>query len=376
VQSRQLPRQSKALQKPNRQMLCCPLTAASSLRFNRQLLARHRLCATTGVQEWDGLRVWRNGVSDGHAWSSSGEGKPCRAADGDASHVTELLPDTLAGCGRVVLNTADPGLKMALTHAAFTRWCQGTLPLGTAEAPASPARPAKPELVSMRETPTPERSPLPLNAHVLHNVAHIEYNAINLAWDTVTRFSSLPLPSQFFSDFARVADDEARHLGWCLQRLAELGHSYGELPSHNALWEGAAASAGDVIDRLVVVNCVQEARGLDAGPKLAERLLGAGDMRSAAIIRRISSEELAHVAVGVRWLRTVSQTRESEPGDAFRTVVQRHYPDGLRGPFNHHIRHKVGLPREWYAPSPKPSMSDLRYRLEAMVEAEAQHMKT
>lgn len=368
---------------------CCP-HAMLQMRAHRVALARHRAFRLEQhrrgqrvyssaladrqqlpVHEWEGLRAWRQGVNDVHAWSTEGSGKPCRAAGGGAVDCGPL-PGTLAECGRLVLNTADPHLKMALTHSAFARWCTGSLPLGSTEAPACPARPDRPVLVSMKETPTPERSPLPLNAHVLHTVAHIEYNAINLAWDTVTRFSALPLPAQFFADFARVADDEARHLGWCLQRLAELGHSYGDLPSHNALWEGAAASAYDVIDRLVVVPCVQEARGLDAGPKLAERLVGAGDNRSAAIIRRIASEELAHVAVGVSWLREVALARDSDPGGAFRQVVASHYPEGLRGPFNHHIRNKVGLPREWYASQQQSQeVGNLRERLERLVASEA-----
>jgi uncharacterized ferritin-like protein (DUF455 family) len=95
-----------------------------------------------------------------------------------------------------------------------------------------------------------------------------------------------------------VADDESRHFGWCLQRLAELGHRYGDMPAHDLLWEGAQASAGDLTARLAVVPMSQEARGLDAGQRLAMRLVGAGDARSAAIVARIAEEERAHVAVG------------------------------------------------------------------------------
>lgn len=208
------------------------------------------------------------------------------------------------------------------------------------------------------QVPTPDKSPLPLPAHILHTLAHIELNAINLAWDSVVRFSSLSaaagghdeavLPPGFYSDFARIADDESRHLGWCLARLAELGHAYGDLPSHDQLWQGCAASAHDVADRLVVVPCVQEARGLDAGPRLVGRLIGAGDTRSAAIVRRIAEEEWAHVAVGAAWLRAVCAAREVDAGDVFRDAVARHVPDGLKGPFDVHAREKIGLPRAWW----------------------------
>ena len=141
----------------------------------------------------------------------------------------------------------------------------------------------------MQKTPTPFR---------LHNLAHIELNAIDLAWDTVVRFSSLDLDPQFYSDFAHVADDESRHLLWCLQRLQELGVAYGDMPAHDLLWQGAQASSGDVVARMAVVPMGQEARGLDAGGRLAERLVGLGDARSARIVARIALEERAHVAVG------------------------------------------------------------------------------
>ena len=284
------------------------------------------------------------------------------------------LPGSLAECGRLVLLTPEPEVrsrrlppslryadwtrmpqrqgKAALTHAAFRAWCTGTLPVGAAVAPDAPARPPLPLLVPIKQVPTPAESPVPLPAHVLLTLAHIELNAMDLAWDTVVRFSTGPaaavLPPAFFADFARIADDEARHLGWCFARLAELGHAYGSLPAHNQLWEGAAASADDLVERLVVVPCVQEARGLDAGPRLAGRLIGAGDERSAAIVRRIAAEEWAHVAVGAAWLRAVCAAVGRDPGDAFRDAVARHVPDGLKGPFDRHARERVGLPRQWW----------------------------
>ena len=285
-----------------------------------------------------------------HRWGADGPEHGDAAGEVSYGESDAVLPASLAECGRLVLCTADPRAKAAITHAAFRAWCAGSLPVGAAAAPDAPARPPLPKLVPMREVPTLAESPLPLPAHVLHTLAHIELNAIDLAWDTAVRFSSLAgvLPEQFFSDFARVADDESRHLGWCLTRLEELGVSYGVMDSHNQLWDVASASSGDVLDRLAVVPCVQEARGLDAGPRLAARLVGAGDTRSAAIVRQIATEEWAHVAVGVSWLRMVCSARSVEPGDAFKAAVVRHVPDGLKGPFERHAREKVGLPREWW----------------------------
>ena len=97
--------------------------------------------------------------------------------------------------------------------------------------------------------PSDRLSPLPLPSHVLHNLLHIELNAVDLACDTVVRFAHLRLPDEFYADFARVADDESRHLGWCLQRMEELGHAYGDMPAHNLLWEGAQMSSDDLSAR-------------------------------------------------------------------------------------------------------------------------------
>ena len=205
-----------------------------------------------------------------------------------------------------------------------------------------------------------------MSAAMIHNVAHIELNAIDLAWDTVARFSRLAaaddagaaggIPTEFFADFARVADDESRHLGWCLQRLGEMGVRYGDIAAHNVLWEGAEATASSLPARLAVVPCMQEARGLDAGPRLVAKLQGRGDNRSAAVVRRISEEEIAHVAVGVAWFRRVCLGSSVDPGDAFRAHIGVHAPDALRGPFNHEQRVAAGLEPDWYSVGPEHRM--------------------
>ncbi|GAB4823905.1 hypothetical protein N2152v2_010951 [Parachlorella kessleri] len=222
------------------------------------------------------------------------------------------------------------------------------MPVGTAEAPAAPARPDKPELVPPKQIPSLKASPLPLNVYTLHNLAHIELNAIDLAWDTVARFSGLGLPDDFYADFARVADDEARHLRWCLQRLGELGYEYGCMPAHNLLWEGAEMSSGDLFARLAIVPMSQEARGLDAGKRLAEKLVGWGDNRTAAIVHQIALEERNHVAVGVSWFQAISDALGVDPGPTFRSLLLELCPDLLKGPFNHDERGVAGLPRSWY----------------------------
>ena len=226
---------------------------------------------------WPGLAAWRSSQKDGRiCWGEKG---PCETADcgrygefwGDTgrSRITcsagKVEMETLAEYGRRVLLTSDPFEKAALTHKAWEKFCRLRLEIGVAEGVSVPKRPQNPELVPAKEIPPIKRSPLPANVYVLHNLAHVELNAIDLAWDTVVRFSDMCLPTRFYADFAKVADDESRHLGWCLQRLDELGHSYGDMPAHNLLWEGCIASSKDVRERLAVVPMSQEARGLDAG---------------------------------------------------------------------------------------------------------------
>jgi uncharacterized ferritin-like protein (DUF455 family) len=156
--------------------------------------------------------------------------------------------------------------------------------------------------------------------------------------------------ADFYADFVRVADDESRHLGWCLQRLGELGHAYGDMDAHNVLWENAEATVDDVAARLVLVPCVQEARGLDAGPRLAEKLRGFGDTRTADIVDRISTEEMAHVAVGVAWFVRICEELDRNPELTFQQYVTELCPGGmLKGPFNVESRERAGLRRSWYS---------------------------
>lgn len=142
-------------------------------------------------------------------------------------------------------------------------------------------------------------------------------------------------------------------LSRCVQRLRELGHDYGDMPAHDLLWEGCRASAADVSARLAIVPMSQEARGLDAGPRLVGRLVGMGDIRSAAVVRRISEEERAHVAVGVLWFRRICATLGHGDGGAawYRSIVGAVNPDAsiLKGPFNHADRELVGFPQDWYS---------------------------
>lgn len=187
---------------------------------------------------------------------------------------------------------------------------------------------------------------------MLHNLAHVELNAIDLAWDTVARFSPFfdLLGHNFFDDFAHVADDESRHFLWCSQRLAELGFKYGDIPANNLLMRECEKTSNNVAARLACIPLVQEARGLDAGPRLVKRLTGFGDNRTSKIVAKIAEEEVAHVAVGVDWFLSVCQKMNRAPSPTFKDLIKE-YGVELRGPFNHSAREVAGIPRDWYDPS-------------------------
>ncbi|CAN1194715.1 Uncharacterized protein HI_0077 [Linum perenne] len=306
---------------------------------------------------WSGLNSWRQApLNEDRFWGSNGP-QPSSSDASGASDAAATSSQTLAAAsslselGAIVLSTADPLTKSDLSHRAFSRWRNEarSLPIGRHTPPEFPARPAQPELVSPKEIPAPRDSGLPLNAYMLHNLAHVELNAVDLAWDTVVRFAPFAevLGEGFFDDFAKVADDESRHFAWCSQRLAELGYKYGDMPAHNLLWRECKKSSDNVAARLAVIPLVQEARGLDAGPRLVQKLIGFGDNQTSKIVARIAEEEVAHVAVGVYWFVSVCQKINRAPCSTFKELLKE-YNVELKGPFNHSARAEAGIPRDWY----------------------------
>jgi len=185
---------------------------------------------------------------------------------------------------------------------------------------------------------------------LIHALAHIELNAIDLGWDIVARFSGVGLPRGFFDDWVAVAAEEAEHFVLLRARLGALGSEYGELPAHDGLWEAAAATAGDLLARLAVVPLVLEARGLDVAPEMIRRLEQAGDSESAALLRRIYRDEIGHVAVGARWFDHLCRERGLDPGTIFQDRVRRHFTGALKPPFNRAARDAAGFPSAYYAP--------------------------
>jgi uncharacterized ferritin-like protein (DUF455 family) len=183
---------------------------------------------------------------------------------------------------------------------------------------------------------------------MLHALAHIEYVAIDLAFDLIGRFGNL-YPRAFVDEWMRVGAEEAIHFALLCRRLRRFGAAYGDLPAHDGLWEAAEATAGDPIARLAVVPMVLEARGLDVTPATIERFRAAGDIGSARLLERILADEIRHVAAGVRWFESSCAAQRFAPHDQWRALVTRYFRGQIKPPFNDSAREAAGLTRDFYA---------------------------
>ncbi len=246
------------------------------------------------------------------------------------------------------LVTVDCDTKVAGVKRLRENWQKGDI---TLDAVATlhpvlpvPGRPQRPQLVSPlnvkhRSMRTPEG-----RAALIHALAHIEFNAINLALDAIWRFAHMP--PAFYSDWLRVAAEEAHHFTLLSAHLQTLGFSYGDFDAHNSLWEMAEKTKGDVLARIALVPRIYEARGLDAVPMMRAKLLQAGDAAVAGILDIIMHEEIGHVAIGNHWYAWLCEQRGLAPITTFQTLVQNYEAPPLRGPYNQAARRQAGFTEE------------------------------
>jgi uncharacterized ferritin-like protein (DUF455 family) len=254
--------------------------------------------------------------------------------------------DSLQAWARRCLECAVVADKLVLTAQTARRFAAGELrveagafaAIGTA---TSPGRPAPPRLVDPRQLARRGLGSAEGRAALVHAVAHIEFNAINLAWDAVWRFRGMP--RDYYRDWVQVAADEARHFALLQARLAELGHHYGDFDAHDGLWDMAVRTADCCLARMALVPRVLEARGLDVTPGMIERLRGVGDMATVAILETILCEEVAHVAAGSHWFAWCCARDGVDPQATFQQLLQAHLRGGLRGPFNIDARLRAGF---------------------------------
>jgi uncharacterized ferritin-like protein (DUF455 family) len=254
---------------------------------------------------------------------------------------------SLHACARRCLDSADIAEKLALTADTVRRFLAGEIgidpdaPFAAVAGGECPGRPERPRLVSPRELARRGLGSEEGRAALVHAVAHIEFNAINLAWDAVYRFRGLP--PDYYRDWVGVAADEARHFALLSARLAELGHTYGDFDAHDGLWDMAMRTADGCLARMALVPRVLEARGLDVTPGMIERLRGVGDSATVAILETILDEEVAHVAAGSRWFAWCCRREGLDPPATFQTLIETHLRGGLRGPFNIDARLRAGF---------------------------------
>jgi uncharacterized ferritin-like protein (DUF455 family) len=262
---------------------------------------------------------------------------------------------TLAEMAVEVLTTADGRAKTALSHAHAARWrtaraAGAPLAVGQASPPQRPARPEKPDLLDPREVPR-RRPGSPLGRiALLHAVAHIELNAVDLHWDIIARFTDTVMPLGFYDDWVQAADDESKHFNLLCDCLETMGSHYGAMPAHAFMWQAAEDTAADLLGRLAVVPMVLEARGLDVTPGMIALFTQAKETQAIAALNTIYAEEVAHVAYGSKWFNWLCGRAGDDPKEVFHTLVRKHFHGNLKPPFNEEKRAEAGLPPDFYWP--------------------------
>lgn len=259
--------------------------------------------------------------------------------------------ESIASAARSVLLSAAPNEKVMRARQVARAWRGGLLAHRfDVPMPDEPARPEAPELLPPNRMPRrgkigSERG----RVAMLHALAHIEFVAIDLAFDLIGRFGG-EFPRDFVDDWIRVGAEEAMHFALLDRRLKSLGSGYGALPAHGGLWESAQDTAHDRVARLAVVPMVLEARGLDVTPATVDRFRAAGDKRSAEILERIARDEIRHVHFGVKWFESCCAEQDLLPEAHWQLLVKRYFNGRLKPPFNASARRQAGLSREYYLP--------------------------
>ena len=213
------------------------------------------------------------------------------------------------------------------------------------EEPAGvPGCPQKPELRSHLDVA--KRSPFTAEglAALLHAVAHIEFNAINLALDAIWRFSGMP--HNYYTDWLTVAAEEAHHFSLLRAHLQSMGYDYGDFPAHTGLWDMTEKTKGDVLARMALVPRTLEARGLDATPPMQAKLRKVGTPHALAaveILDVILRDEIGHVAIGNHWYRYLCTQRGLDPVAHYAVLAKQYDAPRVKGPLNLDARRMAGF---------------------------------
>ena len=272
---------------------------------------------------------------------------------------------SLTACAVDVLQTADGREKTALSRRYAKAWFEAReagapWDIGQASPPDHPARPARPELLDPRDVPRRKPGSEAGRIALLHAVAHIELNAVDLHWDIIARFGHHPMPLGFYDDWVKAADEESKHFNLMCDCLEELGSHYGALAAHRGMWRAAEDTADDLLGRLAVVPMVLEARGLDVTPGMIKVFRNAKLSSAVEALEVIYSEEVAHVAYGSKWFHYLCGAAAQDPKPVFHELVRKYFHGPLKAPFNEEKRAEAGIAPDFYWPlsdtAPPPAM--------------------
>lgn len=262
---------------------------------------------------------------------------------------------TLTELACEVLGTADGREKTAKSHEAAALWFEmkkaGTpLAIGNSQPPMQPARPEQPELLPPNELPRRRLGTEAGRIALIHAIAHIELNAVDLHWDIIPRFAHIDMPMGYFDDWVKAADEESKHFNLLCDRLEAMGSYYGAIPAHAGMWRAAEDTAEDFMGRLAIVPMVLEARGLDVTPGMIQQFKSIKDAETVVALEIIYAEEVGHVAYGSKWFHFLCGRHNADPKTEFHRLVEHYFHGGLKPPFNDEKRAEAGLPLDFYWP--------------------------
>ncbi|KAL2915096.1 hypothetical protein HK105_205420 [Polyrhizophydium stewartii] len=359
--------------------LCAETPTADILPDGSVTIDHKRLPVVADVRFFDVSERRPNAVGKAEPASGTATRNAPNAAEGECRSLVDYAI--------AVLNTADPAEKVALTFKAAELWSSGAidevqpaLDMQIALAPsdqshrrqiqstngaAVPDQPARHDDLGFvapgKAKKLGKGGTVESRIAILHSLANIEQWAIDLAWDIIARFATCvavdpesgseePLPWGFFSDFVRVASDEATHFSYLIERLEALGSHFGALPVHGGLWDSATDTKDSLAARLAIVHMVHEARGLDVNPQTIEKFRRAGDAASVEKLVKIHEDEITHVACGQRWFSWMCSIERQDRYARFHALVRQHFRGLLKPPFNDRDRLVAGLDSRYYMP--------------------------
>lgn len=245
-----------------------------------------------------------------------------------------------------ILAIADPQVKTSRVFALFDQYQQQCVGLSTSTVldPLDleiPGRPEKPELIPPLQVPKRTMASVEGRVALLHSLAHIEFNAINLALDAIWRFPKMP--EQYYEDWLKVAKEESYHFTLVSEYIQSFGFHYGDFPAHNSLWEMVQRTSDSVIARMALVPRTMEARGLDAVPMIRDRFKQVKDTGAVTILEIILHDEIGHVLIGNRWFNFLCAQDGISPISTYRELARKYCAPVLKGPFNMEARKQAGF---------------------------------